>query len=105
MDKMSSLTSYSYYSGLYQEKTPKRYFTLGVLCCCISGFVFFAGIILMVWGSSHHEADAIWFAGIALLLVGGLLFFMGIGSIGIYLSKEEKRKRDLERHRARQYTA
>lgn len=32
----------------YYEETPRRYFTLGVLCCCISGFVFFIGIIFMV---------------------------------------------------------
>ena len=103
---MSTLTAMSYYSVRnLEEKTPKRYFTLGVLCCCISGFVFFAGIILMVWGSSPHEPEAIWIAGIVFLLFGGVLFFMGVSSIGIYLSKEDKRKRDLERARTRYYAS
>ena len=61
----------------------------------------------MVWGSSPHEPNAIWIAGIVFLFTGGLLFFMGIGSIGLYLSKEDKRKKreELERARARQYAA
>lgn len=47
---MSTLTGMSYYNVQHlEQKTPKRYFTLGVLCCCISGFVFFIGIILMVF--------------------------------------------------------
>jgi len=61
----------------------------------------------MVWGSSPHEPHAIWIAGIVFLFAGGFLFFLGIGSIGLYLSKEDKRKKkeELERARARQYAA
>ncbi|RWS15677.1 hypothetical protein B4U79_09302 [Dinothrombium tinctorium] len=105
---MSTLTSSSYYSGFssrLNQKTPKRYFNLGLLCCVIAGFVFTAGLVLMVWGSSPHEPDAIWITGIVFLFAGGLLFFMGIGSIGIYLSKEDTRKRELERLRTRHYAA
>ncbi|KAI7688305.1 hypothetical protein SSS_10603 [Sarcoptes scabiei] len=51
---MSSVTSSYVYSNeppissspLFVE-TPRRYFSLGILCCCISGFIFFFGIILM----------------------------------------------------------
>uniref|UniRef100_T1KJP3 Uncharacterized protein n=1 Tax=Tetranychus urticae TaxID=32264 RepID=T1KJP3_TETUR len=105
---MSTLTSYSNYtSSNYGTnlKTPKRYFNLGLLCCCIAGIVFIIGLISMVWGSSPHEPDAIWIAGIVFLFVGGFLFFIGISSIGIYLSKEDKRKREQERARTRQYAA
>lgn len=110
---MSTLTSSSYASGYglsssyFTSKTPKRYFNLGLFCCCTAGFVFTFGLILMVWGSSPHEPNAIWIAGIVFLFAGGLLFFMGIGSIGLYLSKEDKRKKkeELERARARQYAA
>ena len=59
----------------------------------------------MVWGSSPHEPDAIWITGIVFLFFGGFLFFIGISSIGIYLSKEDKRKREIERTRTRYYTA
>ena len=59
----------------------------------------------MVWGSSPHEPDAIWICGIVFLFLGGLLFFLGISSIGVYLSKEDKRKRKIERLRTRQYAA
>ena len=119
-DKMSTLTSSSYQSGYYNnhvnnnmlhpcfsKRTPKRYFNLGLFCCCTAGFVFTFGLILMVWGSSPHEANAIWIAGIVFLFTGGFLFFMGIGSIGLYLSREDKRKRkeEVERGRARQYAA
>ena len=91
----------------FTKKTPKRYFNLGLFCCCTAGFVFTFGLILMVWGSSPHEANAIWIAGIVFLFTGGALFFMGIGSIGLYLSREDRRKRkeELERGRARQYAA
>ncbi|XP_054167983.1 uncharacterized protein LOC128965338 [Oppia nitens] len=104
---MSTLTAVPYYYGSHhlEEKTPKRYFTLGVLCCCISGFVFFIGIILMVFGSSPAHPEAIWITGIVFLLSGGLLFFLGISSIGLYLSKEDKRKRDLEMARTRHYAS
>jgi len=87
------------------QKAPRRYFTLGVICCCLAGIVFFIGILLMVWGSSPHEPDAIWFDGIALLLAGGLLFFMGIASIGLYMKKEERHKKELDRARTCYYTA
>ena len=43
---MSTVASYAYYDAF--KETPKRYLNLGVLCCCIAGFVFFIGIILMV---------------------------------------------------------
>lgn len=118
---MSTLTSSSYQSGYYNnhvnnnphmhpcfsKRTPKRYFNLGLFCCCTAGFVFTFGLILMVWGSSPHEANAIWIAGIVFLFAGGFLFFMGIGSIGLYLSREDarKRKEEVERGRARQYAA
>ncbi|CAG2166158.1 unnamed protein product [Oppiella nova] len=103
---MSTLTAiHSYYGHNLEQKTPKRYFTLGVLCCCISGFVFFIGIILMVFGSSPAHPEAIWITGIVFLLTGGLLFFLGVSSIGLYLSKEDKRKRDLELARTRHYAS
>lgn len=121
---MSSLTGIASYYGINQlePKTPKRYFTLGVLCCCISGFVFFIGIILMVttigitsmitqfvsikvFGSSPAHPEAIWITGIVFLLFGGLLFFLGVSSIGIYLSREDKRKRDAEMARTRYYAS
>ena len=110
---MSVLTSSSYASGYtsgygiktgpsdIERKTPKRYFNLGLFCCCASGFVFTAGLVLMVWGSSPHEPNAIWIAGIVFLFAGGFLFFMGIGSIGLYLSKEDKRKKRAEQEQTR----
>jgi len=115
---MSTLTSSSYNSSSsphyhhlthphFTKKTPKRYFNLGLFCCCTAGFVFTFGLVLMVWGSSPHEPNAIWIAGIVFLFTGGFLFFLGIGSIGLYLSKEDKRKKkeEMERTRARQYAA
>ncbi|KAI1285793.1 hypothetical protein HDE_11584 [Halotydeus destructor] len=107
---MSSMTSSSYYSGYYvtkSQKTPKRYFNLGLFCCCLAGFVFTIGLVLMVWGSSPHEPEVIWIVGIVFLFAGGFLFFLGIGSIGMYLSKEDKRKKkeEMERSRTRQYAA
>lgn len=91
----------------FTERTPKRYFNLGLFCCCTAGFVFTFGLILMVWGSSPHEANAIWIAGIVFLFLGGFLFFMGIGSIGLYLNREDKRKKkeEIRKDRARQYAA
>lgn len=100
----TTLTSYSYYTGCnsyLNRKTPKRYFNLGLFCCCLAGFVFIFGLFLMVWGSSPFEADAIWLAGIVFLFLGGFLFFLGIGSIGIYLAKEDERKKEIERIRTR----
>lgn len=120
---MSTLTSSSYQSGYgygpnhhhhhhthgvyFTNKTPKRYFNLGLFCCCTAGFVFTFGLVLMVWGSSPHEPNAIWIAGIVFLFTGGFLFFMGIGSIGLYLNREDRRKKreEIERARARQYAA
>ncbi|XP_076351207.1 uncharacterized protein LOC143247297 [Tachypleus tridentatus] len=99
-----SSTGY-YYDPNEHRPTPKTYFSLGVLCCSIGGLVFSIAIILIIIGSSPDEAEAIWIAGIVLLLVGGLLFFMGIGSIGIYLSREDKRKKEREKMAARQYAA
>lgn len=97
------------YTSLYslKKKTPKRYFNLGLFCCCTAGFVFTFGLVLMVWGSSPHEPNAIWISGIVFLFAGGFLFFLGIGSIGLYLSREDarKKKEELERTRARQYAA
>lgn len=90
---------------LYAHKTPRRYFNLGLFCCCIAGCVFIIGLVLMVWGSSPYEPDAIWITGIVLLFAGGILFFLGINSIGMYLAKEDRRKRDLERARTRHYAA
>src|SRR6218665_715885 len=91
---MSSITSYAYYDTF--KETPKRYFNLGVLCCCIAGFVFFVGIILMVFGSSPSIPEAVWIVGIVMLLLGGLLFVMGVTSIGLYYSREDRRKSDIE---------
>jgi len=105
---MSTLTNYSNYttySNSPNQKTPKRYFNLGLLCCCISGFTFIIGLIFMVWGSSPHEPDAIWITGIVFLFIGGFLFFIGISSIGLYLSKEDKKKREIERERTRYYAS
>lgn len=97
------MTTYGYY---YQKpKTPKRWFNLGVLSCTIGGLVFTVGIILVVLGSSIYEPEALWIAGIVFLLAGGLLFFMGIGSIGLYQSREDRRKKELQRAAARQYVA
>ena len=59
----------------------------------------------MVYGSSPYEPNAIWIAGIFFLFMGGFLFFLGIGSIGIYLAKEDERKREIERIRTRNYAA
>ena len=104
----TTLTSYSYYTGCnsyLNRKTPKRYFNLGLFCCCLAGFVFILGLFLMVWGSSPFEPDAIYIAGIFFLFLGGFLFFLGIGSIGIYLAKEDERKREIERIRTRNYAA
>lgn len=67
--------------------------------------MFSAGIILVVLGSSPQEPEALWIAGIVFLLVGGLLFFLGIGSIGVYLAKEDQRKRESARVRTRHYTS
>ncbi|UXI14648.1 hypothetical protein NH340_JMT00591 [Sarcoptes scabiei] len=100
---MSSVTSSYVYSNeppissspLFVE-TPRRYFSLGILCCCISGFIFFFGIILMVFGSSPAVPEAIWITGIVLLLLGGLLFVMGVSSIGLYFSREDRRKNEIE---------
>lgn len=91
----------------FKKKTPKRYFNLGLFCCCAAGFVFTLGLILMVWGSSPHEPNAIWISGIVFLFTGGFLFFLGISSIGLYLSREDGRKKkdEIERTRARQYAA
>lgn len=91
---MSTVTSYAYNETL--NETPRRYFTLGILCCCIAGFIFFIGIILMVFGSSPSVPEAIWITGIVFLLLGGLLFVMGVSSIGLYFSREDKRKTELE---------
>ncbi|CAN8001614.1 unnamed protein product, partial [Ixodes pacificus] len=98
-----STSTYAYYQE--EPRTPKRYFNLGVLSCCIGGLVFSAGIILVVLGSSPQEPEALWIAGIVLLLAGGLLFFLGIGSIGLYLAKEDRRKREAARTRTRNYTS
>lgn len=91
--------------SLYNQRTPRRYFSLGCISCTIAGFVFVIGLVLMVWGSSPHEPDAIWITGIVFLFLGGFLFFLGINSIGIYLSREDRRKRELERARTRHYAA
>jgi len=91
---MSTVTSYAYYDTF--KETPRRYFNLGVLCCCIAGFVFFIGIILMVFGSSPSIPEYVWIVGIVLLLLGGLLFVMGVTSIGLYYSREDKRKSEME---------
>ncbi|KAL1434226.1 hypothetical protein MTO96_011867 [Rhipicephalus appendiculatus] len=64
-----------------------------------------AGIILVVLGSSPQEPEALWIAGIVLLLAGGLLFFLGIGSVGLYLAREDRRKREAARARTRNYTS
>lgn len=96
---MSTITGNSYCynnnDNNYLE-TPRRYFTLGILCCCIAGFIFFIGIILMVFGSSPSIPEAIWITGIVFLLIGGLLFVMGVSSIGLYFSREDKRKSEIE---------
>ncbi|CAL1297965.1 unnamed protein product [Larinioides sclopetarius] len=97
------MTTYGYYYE--RPKTPKRYFNLGVFSCTLGGLVFTVGIILVVLGSSPYEPEALWISGIVLLLLGGLLFFMGIGSIGLYQSREDKRKKELQRAAARQYVA
>ncbi|XP_075589208.1 uncharacterized protein LOC124496730 [Dermatophagoides farinae] len=86
---MSTITGSYVYNDNYVE-TPRRYFTLGILCCCIAGFIFFIGIILMVFGSSPSIPEAIWITGIVFLLIGGLLFVLGVSSIGLYFSREDK---------------
>ncbi|KAH7637737.1 hypothetical protein DERF_012567 [Dermatophagoides farinae] len=92
---MSTITGSYVYNDNYVE-TPRRYFTLGILCCCIAGFIFFIGIILMVFGSSPSIPEAIWITGIVFLLIGGLLFVLGVSSIGLYFSREDKRKSEIE---------
>lgn len=62
-------------------------------------------IILVVLGSSPYEPEALWISGIVLLLLFGLLFFMGIGSIELYQSREDKQKKELQRAAATQYVA
>lgn len=86
-------------------RTPKRYFDLGVVSCSVGGLIFSIGVILVVIGSSPQEAEALWIAGIVLLLIGGLLFFLGIGSIGVYLAMEDKRRKTASRNADRQYAA
>lgn len=49
-----------------------------------------------VFGSSANVAEYIWIVGIVLLLLGGLLFVMGVTSIGLYYSREDKRKSEIE---------
>ncbi|OTF71802.1 hypothetical protein BLA29_004323 [Euroglyphus maynei] len=44
----------------------------------------------MVFGSSPSIPEAIWITGIVFLLIGGLLFVMGVSSIGLYFSREDK---------------
>lgn len=97
------MTTYGYYNE--RPKTPKRYFTLGVFSCTLGGLVFTVGIILVVLGSSPYEPEALWISGIVLLLLGGVLFFMGIGSIGLYQSREDRRKKEIQKAAARQYVA
>ncbi|XP_076316573.1 uncharacterized protein LOC143228945 [Tachypleus tridentatus] len=94
-----------YYNPDEHRPTPKRYFNLGVLSCTIGGLIFSVAIILIIIGSSPHKPEAIWITGIVLLLFGGLLFFLGIGSVGVYLSKEDRRKKEQEKLAARQYAA
>lgn len=83
--------------------TPRRYFTLGLISCSLGGLIFSIGIILVVLGSSPDEAEALWICGIVFLLLGAGMFFFGISSIGIYLAKEDQRRRDEERAATRQY--
>lgn len=49
-----------------------------------------------VFGSSSTVPEYIWIVGIVLLLLGGLLFVMGVTSIGLYYSREDKRKSEIE---------
>lgn len=78
------------------QRKPRRYFTLGLVCCYMGGLVFLAGIILTVWGSSPFEPLYLWIVGLVLLCTGGLLFFLGIGSIGLYLKwEDDTRKQEL----------
>ena len=43
---MSTVTGYAYYDTF--KETPQRFLTLGMFVMFLSGFVFLAGIILMV---------------------------------------------------------
>ncbi|XP_017465459.1 PREDICTED: CAS1 domain-containing protein 1-like [Rhagoletis zephyria] len=53
-------------------------------------------LLFLVFGSSANVAEYIWIVGIVLLLLGGLLFVMGVTSIGLYYSREDKRKSEIE---------
>lgn len=86
-------------------RTSKRYFDLGVVSCSVGGLFFSIGVILVVIGSSPQEPEALWITGIVLLLFGGMLFFLGIGSIGLYLAMEDKRRKTEARNADRQYAA
>lgn len=53
-------------------------------------------LAVQVFGSSPSIPEAIWITGIVFLLFGGVLFIMGVTSIGLYYSREDRRKSEIE---------
>lgn len=104
-DSSSGRSNTGDYHNYLNKETPRRYFNLGLIGCCLAGFVFMLGLFLMVWGSSPFEPEAIWISGIFFLFLGGFMFFIGIGSIGLYLTREDARKREIEQMRSHHYAA
>lgn len=74
----STMSSALHLGPEYYEETPRRYFTLGVLCCCISGFVFFVGIILMV---------SCWIFCKMILIMSLIIFFRSLVPLPLFLKQ------------------